>query len=237
MLPAAGVASAASYLAGPVAPGEIVSLFGTAIGPPTAASLVLTNPRLVSNALQGVHVWFDGLQAPVLYACAGQVNVVVPFAVAGESATQIQVEYLGIRSPAVSIPVSQAKPSIFTLNASGSGPGAILNAADESVNSASNPAAPGDWVSIFATGTGATIAPNVDGLLATGPSNSTAKVSVTIGGLPCQTNYVGAAPGLVAGLVQINAQIPAGVAPGANVPVQIAIGTVTSQPGVTVAVE
>jgi len=237
VLTAAGVANAASYASGAVAPGEIASLFGTAMGPASPASLALTNPRLVANSLAGVRVLFDGVPAPVLYASARQVNVVVPYAVAGESSTQVQVEYLGSLSPPVSLPVAATAPAIFTLNASGTGPGAILNAASESVNSATNPAAPGDWVSIFATGAGVTTPAGVDGLLPTGPSyQPNAQVTVKIGGLPCQLNYQGAAPGLVSGLVQVNAQVPAAVTPGASVPVQVMIGTAGSQSGVTLAV-
>ena len=236
-LPAMGVANAASYAPGAVAPGEIVSLFGTAIGPASPASLALTNPVLVANALAGVHVLFDGLPAPVLYASAGQVNVVVPYAVAGESATAVQVEYLGALSAPVSLAVAATAPGIFTLDGSGAGPGAILNAADESVNSATNPAAPGDWVSIFTTGAGVTTPAGVDGLLATGPSYTpNAQISVKIGDLPCHLNYQGAAPGLVSGVLQINAQVPTGVTPGASVPVQIIVGTASSQSGVTLAV-
>ena len=202
-----------------MAPGEIVALFGSAIGPPDPTSLALTNPVLVANALEGVHVLFDGAPAPVLFASAGQVNVVVPYAVAGESSTVVQVEYLGALSPPVSLPVAPTAPGIFTLNASGAGPGAILNAADDSVNSSLNPVAHGDWVSVFATGGGATTPAGVDGLLPGGPSYSpNASVSVNIGGLDCPLNYEGAAPGLVSGLLQINAQVPAGVGSG-NVPV------------------
>jgi uncharacterized protein (TIGR03437 family) len=237
VLPAAGVANAASYRAGGVAPGEIVSLFGTALGPAVPAVLALTDPVLVANALAGVHVLFDGLPAPVLYAAAGQVNVVVPYAVAGESATTMQVEYLGSLSPSVSLPVAATAPGIFTLDGTGAGPGAILNAADESVNSAANPVAPGDWVSIFATGAGVTTPAGVDGLLATGPSYTPqAQITVTIGNLPCNLNYEGGAPGLVSGVVQINAQVPAGVAPGPSVPVQVMAGTASAQSGVTLAV-
>jgi uncharacterized protein (TIGR03437 family) len=237
-LSAAGVGNAASYTAGAVAPGEIVSLFGSDIGPVSPANLVLTNPRLVANSLAGVHVLFDGLPAPVLYASAGQVNAIVPYAVAGQSSTQVQVEYLGTVSAAITLPVAATLPGVFTLNGSGTGAGAILNAASESVNSASNPAAPGDWVSIFATGAGATTPSSVDGLLAAAPlSLAQAPVTVTIGGLACQINYAGAAPGLVAGVVQINALVPPGVAPGANVPVEVTIGGVKAQAGVTLAVQ
>lgn len=236
-LSAAGVVNAASYASGSVAPGQVLSLFGTGLGPANGASLTLTNPRLVANSLQGVHVLFDGTPAPLLYASAGQVNVVVPYAVAGQTMTHVQLEYLGTVSPPVTLPVAATAPGVFTLDASGKGQGAILNATDESVNSASNPAAPGAWVSIFATGAGVTTPSSVDGLLAAGPSyRPQAEVSVTIGGLPCELNYAGAAPGLVSGVLQVNARVPSGVAPGPGVPVEVQIGDAVSQAGVTLAV-
>jgi uncharacterized protein (TIGR03437 family) len=238
LLPSAGVANAASYAKGGVAPGEIVSLFGSYIGPPAPSSLELTDPRLVANSLEGVHVLFDGIPAPVLFASTGQVNVVVPYSVAGQSTTHVQLEYLGVFTTPVTLPVVATAPGIFTLSADGQGQGAILNVADESVNSARNPVSRGDWISIFATGAGATTPAGVDGLIAPGPSYPPgAKVSVRIGNLPCTLNYAGGAPGLVSGVVQINAQVPAGVTAGSSVPVLVAIGNANSQAGVTVAVK
>jgi uncharacterized protein (TIGR03437 family) len=237
-LPAAGVVNGASFAPGPVSPGEIVSLFGSAIGPPTPALLSLTNPRLVANSLAGVQAYFDGVPAPLLYAAAGQVNAVVPYSVAGKSTTVLQLEYLGALSSPVTLQAAAATPGVFSIAGSGQGAGAILNARDSSINSALNPAARGDWVSIYATGAGATTPASMDGLLAATPlPTPNAQVTVTIGGLPCQLNYEGAAPGLVSGVLQINAQVPAGVTPGPAVPVQIYIGAANSPPTVTVAVK
>ena len=58
-----------------------------------------------------------------------------------------------------------------------------------------------------------------------------------MGGLASPVSYAGAAPGLVSGVLQINAQVPAGVTPGPGVPVQVVIGTASSQTGVTLAIE
>jgi uncharacterized protein (TIGR03437 family) len=237
-LTASGVVNGASYASGPVSPGEIVSLFGTGLGPPMPAPLSLTNPRLVANSLQGVQVFFDGVPAPLLYASAEQVNVVVPYSVAGRSTTVLQLEYLGAMSSPIMLPVAATTPGVFSLAGSGLGPGAILNARDETVNSVSNPAAPGDWVSIFATGAGVTTPASVDGFLASAPLPApNAHVSVTIGGLPCQINYAGAAPDLVAGVVQINAKVPGAVPPGPSVPVQVSMGSAVSPSMVTVAIQ
>ena len=237
-LTASGIVNGATFQSGPVAPGEIVSLFGSGLGPPTPALLTLTNPRLVANSLESVRVFFDGVPAPLLYASSGQVNVVVPYAVAGKSTTQLQLEYLGVLSNPVALQVAATAPGVFSVTGSGRGPGAILNARDESLNSALNPAARGDWVSIFATGGGVTTPASVDGFLASAPLPApNAEVSVTIGGLPCQLNYEGAAPGLVTGVLQINAQVPSGLTPGPAVPVQVRIGSVTSTDVVTVAIQ
>jgi|GEM_PF-3238736 len=235
--PAAGIVNAASYAAGPVVPGEIVSLFGAAIGPAVPAWLQFTNPRLIANSLEGVRVLFDGVPAPILYASAAQVNTVVPYSVAGKASTTVQVSYLSVLSPPVTLPVAETAVGVFSHDASGQGPGAILNAADDTLNSATNPVAPGDWVSIFATGGGATTPASTDGLLAGEPlPRLNAPVSVSIGGLTCEINYTGAAPGLVPGLTQINARVPAGVTPGSAVPVTVKIGKTVSQAGIMMAV-
>ena len=236
-LAAAGVQNAASYASGPVAPGEIVSLFGSAIGPAAAAGGVFTNPRLVADSLEGLHVFFDGVPAPVLYASSRQVNTVVPFGVAGHASTQLQIEYLGVFSSPIVLPVALTAPGVFSLDGSGKGAGAVLNQ-NGTVNSATNPAHRGDTVSIFATGAGSTTPASVDGLLGAAPLGMpNAGVSVSIGGLPAQVSFAGAAPGLIAGALQINAQVPQSAPTGTGVPLQVTMGTSVSQTGITVAIQ
>jgi len=238
-LPAAGVTNAASFASGAVAPGEIVSLFGSALGPAVGASLQLTNPLLVANALAGVHVLFDGVPSPLAYASAGQVNAVVPYAVAGRSTTTLQVEYLGALSAPLSLPVAAAVPGLFTSTASGKGQGAILNNSDYSVNSAANPVPIGAYVDIYLTGAGVTSPASVDGLLVTAPFPQLPPntVTVTMGGVPCpNVVYAGAAPYLISGLTQITVQVPPGVTTGSSVPLAVTIGGIPAQAGVTLAV-
>lgn len=237
-LASSDVVNSASYASGAAAPGEIISLFGSAIGPATPADGVFTNPRLLANSLEGLHVFFDGIPAPVLYASAKQVNTVVPFSVAGRSTTQLQLEYLGTLSAPITVQVAPTATAVFSLDASGRGQAAVLNARDGTINSSGNPARRGDFVSIFATGAGVTTPASADGLLGSAPlAQPNASVSVKIGGLPCQLNFAGAAPGLVAGAIQINAQVPAGAPTGPNVPLRVTFGSTTSQSGITVAVE
>jgi uncharacterized protein (TIGR03437 family) len=238
-LPAAQVVNAASYASGAVAPGEIVALYGSALGPAAGVDLELTNPYLVANALAGVHVLFDGVPAALTYASAGQVNAVVPYAVAGQSSTTLQVEYLGALSAPIALPVAVAAPGLFTASASGNGPGAILNNVDYSLNSAANPVPRSAYVDIYLTGAGATTPASVDGLLVTAPyPQLNANVTVTMGGVPCpNVVYAGAAPYLISGLTQIAVQVPEGVTPGPSVPLVVTIGGVSAQTGVTLAVK
>jgi uncharacterized protein (TIGR03437 family) len=131
--------------------------------------------------------------------------------------------------------VSKASPALFTANSTGSGQGAILNE-DGSVNSTSNPAPAGSIVVLFGTGEGQTNPPGLDGLISssTFPKPLLA-VGVRIGGVDADVLYAGAAPSLVAGVVQVNARIPEAVSGSSVVPVQISVGGVQS-PTVTLAV-
>jgi uncharacterized protein (TIGR03437 family) len=136
------------------------------------------------------------------------------------------------------LPIAAANPSIFSANSSGTGQGAILNA-DLSSNSPSNPAARGSEVVLYATGTGVLKPAEEDGVLApsTNPPLISAPVTVSIGGQSATVMYQGAAPKLVAGVSEINVQVPAGVTPGPAVPVTITVGGVPSQNTVTMAVK
>jgi uncharacterized protein (TIGR03437 family) len=248
---AANVTNAASYATGAVAPGEIVTLFGSALGPANLVTLELTNPLLVANALAGVHVLFDGVPAPMVYASAGQVSAVVPYEVAGHSTTTLQVEYLGAVSTAVSLPVTAVVPGLFTQYSSGFGPGSILNNVDYSLNTATNPVSRGCdtcYVDIYLTGAGVTTPASTDGLVVAAPVYTTLStfpqvpadvpVTVTMGGVPCPNIvYAGAAPDLISGLTQITVQVPEAVTPGPSVPLMVTIGGVSSQTGVTLAVQ
>jgi uncharacterized protein (TIGR03437 family) len=235
------VVNAASNVAGAVSPGEIVTLYGAYIGPASAAGFQVNTDGTYAKSLGATRVLFDGVPAGIIYASAAQVNAVSPYGLAGKSTTQVQVEYQGVLSNAISIPVQAAHPGLFTVDASGLGGGAILNQ-DYSLNGGLNPAPRGSVVMIYCTGGGVTIPASVDATITPAPPplynlSPTNPVSVTIGGVAATVSYNGAAPSQIAGLTQINAQVPAGVTPGTKVPVIVTIGTWQSQAGVTLAVQ
>jgi endo-1,4-beta-xylanase len=234
------VVNAASYQGGAVAPGEILTVYNSTYGP---ASLVVGEPDSggeFPTTVGDVQVLFDRVPAPVLYALAGQTSVIVPFEVAGQQQTTLEYQYTPAGGTAVSntatLPVAAAAPAIFSLNESGSGPGAILNL-DYTVNSASNPVAVGGYIQVFGSGGGAIVGGATDGALAPGVAAlATQPVTATIGGAAANVVYAGPAPGLVNGVLQVNLQIPAGLASGPQA-VVITVGTAVSQSGLTVAVE
>lgn len=231
------VSNAASYQGGGVAPGEVVTLFGQGVGPPSLVSAALDETGSLSAMLQGAQLFFDGEPSPLIFASSGQLGAVVPYSVAGNSTTSAQASYLGALSLPVVLPVLPAVPGIFTLSAQGTGAGAVLNS-DYSVNSPLNPAAGGDYIAIYATGEGETSPSGVDGLITVSPALlPILPVTVQIDGLDATVQFAGEALGIVSGVLQVNAQIPAGAHPGPSVPVVIKTGSIPSQPGVTVAVK
>jgi uncharacterized protein (TIGR03437 family) len=233
-----GIVDGASTLPGAVTPGKIVVLYGDRIGPATLTTAQFGGDGRVSTNLGGTQVLFDGVAAPLLYSSAGQVAAVVPYEVDGKIGTQVQVKNGSSATETVALPVTPAAPSIFSVDLSGSGPAAVLNQDGLTVNSAKSPAAKGSLISIFATGEGQTQPGGVDGAIASGSSLAKPKlpVQVWIDGRPAEVQYAGAAPGQVAGLMQVNVRIPADASSG-NVPILIQVGDAQSQAGMTVAVQ
>lgn len=206
------VVNAASNLPGPVSPGELVVLYGTGLG-----------------AVQAV--LFNGVPGPMLYVTPGQVGAVVPYAFSGG---QVVAQSAGSSSAPVSVTLAATAPGVFTSNGSGRGQAAATNQ-NGTPNGDSAPAAVGSVLSLYATGEGQTSPAGVDGkTTGTVLPTPVAPVTVTIGGVPATVQYAGGAPGVIAGVMQVNAVVPAGVS--GTVPVVVTAGSAASQSGVTVVV-
>ncbi len=138
----------------------------------------------------------------------------------------------GALSLPVSVPVLAEEPGLF---ATGAGQAAALNL-DGTVNSAANPVSRASWIMLFGTGAGQ-MPGAVDGELGVKPlPKPAANVTVTIGGEAAEVHYAGAAPGLVSGVVQVNAEVPADIQPGDAVPVVMSVAGVAAKT-VTIAVK
>jgi uncharacterized protein (TIGR03437 family) len=154
--------------------------------------------------------------------------------VSGKQQTVVQYSYNGVVSNNVTLQVAPSAPAIFTQNASGSGPGLVLNGGT-TLNTAANPAAGGSVIALLATGGGTVMGGATDGALAPGAGNQTQPVLATIGGVTATVGYAGPAPGEVNGVMQVNITAPTGMT-GAQ-PLVITVGGVASQIGVTVFVK
>jgi uncharacterized protein (TIGR03437 family) len=214
-LPAASMLNSASLLSGSVAPGEIITLLGSFPLSPT--------------------VLFNGIVAPVIYASGGQVNAIVPFGLNLSGPVDLQI--LGQNQIVAdgSISVAAVAPAIFTQTGTGTGPGAALNQ-DYSLNTPSNPAAANSILMVYGAGFGLMQSTVSNGEIVTGSVPLVLPVSATIGGMPAEVLYAGTAPALIAGLTQVNIQVPQGLPSNPHSAIVLSIGGATTPPGVTVSI-
>jgi uncharacterized protein (TIGR03437 family) len=199
--PGITIENSASYVANTAVPGEKIAIQGYGLGPVAG---VASSPV---KSLAGVQVYFDSFTAPIIYAQANQINVQVPWEIAGQSSTHARIVYNGVEVGNVDVQVGSALPGIF-----------YITNADGSFNSPSNPAHAGELVSIFGTGGGAMNPAGVTGQAwPLAPlSFLTQVVSVTVGSEVAEVGYAGSAPTLDSGFFQINVRLPADLSSAAQ---------------------
>jgi len=232
----AGIVNGASFIGDVVSPGELVAIFGSNIGPAQLSNAQVDDAGRVTTTLSDTQVFFDGIAAPLLYASANQVGVIVPFGTAGPQ-TEVEVRYQGQLSSPMTMPVLPATPALFALDGTGGGAGAIVNQ-DGSLNSFDSPAARGTIVLLYATGAGQMTPVLDDGkIVNTAPfPTPLLPVQVFIDDQPAEVLYAGAAPGMVQGVLQINARVPDGASSG-EVHVVVRAGNYASPNTVTLVVQ
>jgi uncharacterized protein (TIGR03437 family) len=232
-VPLACAGNAASFGEGPLAPGELVTLFGNGLGPEQGVQSQATFESPFPTQAANVEVTFDGTPAPLLWVQDSQINAVAPWSLTPGQDTQICVTYNGAKANCLSWPVAQAAPGVFTVD----GVHAAAVNQDGTINSANNPAPPGSIVSVWATGLGPITPPQADGTLvglplpinaiepveAWSPAPPFEPCHPGVGVVSCQTytqfavTYAGPAPFLVAGASQINFQYVGSAGGGAMV--------------------
>ncbi len=244
-------ASFASSATPQIAPGEIISIFGSGLGPsallqatPTGGvyPTTLGSPATVVEFELSSGVW---TAAPIIFAQANQINAVSPFALPAASGLRLRVTYNSITSSPVTFTGVAASPGLFTIDSSGRGQAAALNydttTSTYSLNSSSNAATKGSIVVFFGTGGGATSPlPSSDGLViaTTGTVPTVAGIaSVTIGGEAASVASATAVPGSVAGLVQLNVTVPSTLKAAKDHSVVVTIGGQSSTAYATIAVK
>jgi uncharacterized protein (TIGR03437 family) len=191
-------------------------------------------------SLAGVEAKVNGIAAPLLSVSATEVVALVPNGAQSVSGRKIPISltYGGGTTQFSEFPVEDAAPAIYTANGQPSGP-ALAENPDYSINSAQNPVAKGSYVALYLNGTGLTTSTVVDGQAAPfDPLLVTAlPVTVTVGGIPAEVLFAGAAPTLV-GVTQVNVRIPTTVPGTGPVPLTVQVGRYTpNQLAITIAVQ
>jgi uncharacterized protein (TIGR03437 family) len=209
-----GIANAAfGPLLGRIAPAELVSIYGPHIGPAAPVTATAT-AGFLPTSLGGVQVFFNGVAVPLLYVSDSQINAVAPQSATPGSSMLVHIVSNSVTSPDFPVTVVAAEPEVFR---NPDGTAAAVNQ-DGTLNSAANPAKAGSIVSIWATGTGSIYPRPLDGQISTTAQDY---YCCQIGALVVRSSnfvqaplplpvvfYAGAAPGMVAGIVQVNFQIP-----------------------------
>lgn len=209
-----GLSNGASFKSA-FAPGMVLTVFGSQLAASTQTASTVPLPLTMAN----VAVTVNGIAAPLYYVSPGQLNIQVPYETAPNSTAVLNINNNG-QTASQSFSVAAAAPGIFT-NQSGA---PVPNTS----------AARGQEVVLYITGAGA-LSPTVATGAAPSSGTSTANLprptqsySVTVGGAQASIAFIGDTPGLV-GVVQINYEVPTGIATGAQ-PVVVTVGGVASAP-------
>jgi uncharacterized protein (TIGR03437 family) len=238
-----------------LSPNGIMSIFGSNFAPAgTAGQTLLVNGQ-VSTELDGVCVMVNSIAAPLFYVGPAQINFQVPSQVAGSQSAPVQVvtgcdTASPVQSNAVTLPVQTVAPEFlyWIQNTNGQDPiaGTDYNSGEclgapgllpSCVFQSFAPAKPGDILTLYAVGFGATSPSFASGTPATAAAQVPGSVQVSIGStnLPqSDIQYVGVTPGYT-GLYQVNVQVPASI-PSGNQQVLITINGVSSPSGAYITV-
>ena len=182
----------------PVAPGSLVSAYGTFAGASQEVAASFPWPTMLGGAM----VTVGGMSAPLYFVSATQINLQVPWGVPTGGPQQIVVTVGGNTVQGLVL-TAETDPALYHR--------AVVNA-DGSTNSADNPAPPGGVVIVYGTGIGPVDNTPADGAPADPSGNPLSKgaqpVRAFFGGAEGTVHFSGLAPGFV-GLWQLNLQLPA----------------------------
>ena len=241
-----GIVNGASFAPGqPIAPGSIVSIFGSDLASGVAAA---SSVPLSTSLGDVASVTFNGIPAPLFFVSQGQINAQVPWGVMPQSqqngtATVVVTRSTGAQSQGKDTQIAPMGPGIFSVPP-GRGYGIAINldgtvAAPVGAISGLNthPAKPGDIIQVLASGLGAVDQPVSDGGTPQPGVLAHTKVMpiVLIGGMQSEVQFSGLTPQFVA-VYQLNVKIPDSVQLGDKVPIQVQMGNVTSTDQVTIAI-
>lgn len=221
---AGGIVSSATSVAGPVAPNSWVTVYGSNLGATTRS---WTDGDFINNgipySLDGVSVLLFGAPrlAYVGYVSPTQVNFLLPSDLTPTAVT-VQVRNPAGITTAIPLTVQASAPQLFTAD----GKYALGVHTNGNAVAKTNPAVPGETITVYATGLGATSPPLTPGQLPTSAVSVATVPQVTIGGAAATGVSASVVPG-AAGVYQISFQVPSNAANG-DLPLIVQVGTASS---------
>jgi endo-1,4-beta-xylanase len=204
-----------------VSPGSLADIYGTNLA--SAPAVAPGTP--LAAALGNVQVTVNGTAAPLYYVSSGQVDFQIPYSIA-PGPVLVRVTSNGTTGGSAGITVQPAAPSLLTyVDASGK-TWAVAQNQNYTVNSSTNCAAPGSYVTAYLIGSGPlnNAIPSGAAAPASPLSSETLTTTATLGTTPATVTFAGMAPGFV-GLMQVDLQAPN---VSGNLPLQIQVGTFVS---------
>lgn len=218
---------------GPIAPGQIITIFGRNLGPSEGAGAVREEGLRLATEVERTAVLFDGAPGPILYADHSQINTIVPSHLQGKASISVQVVRFGLPSARAVVDAVPHAPGLFQYEAHGKFYAAALTP-EGAIQGPGQPLRRNAPAVFYATGLGLPVGMPAEAVAAR-PLEVPSRPLVTIGGRPAQILYAGAAPGQVAGLIQLNVVVPVDTLSGTQ-EVVIAMGEMSHE-GVWVEVE
>lgn len=213
---ASSITNAATFQAGGLVPGGLVSIFGN--GFMEGITQVIEPGGVTSFA--GTTVWIDGVKAPLLALAPGaleQLNVQVPFELTPGQLVSVMIDNNGTMTTVDNVAVFPTQPGIFAVPiGDDQAGGAVLHGDDLSLVTIANPADIGEALIVFYTGGGGLVDPGVPtGVLgpADPPAVITAETILRVAGVEAELSFTGYAPGFL-GLYQTNFIVPEGIGCG-----------------------
>lgn len=213
-----GVLPGGSFRTGAaVSPNSWISIFGERLSHTSR----LWEGRDFSGArlpvgIDDVSVAIGGRPAYVAYVSPTQINVLTPGDLP-EGRAVVEVTRKGVRSPAATVQVGRLAPNLFMFDAAGRRYAAATHPNGAPVGrtdlyaGASQPARPGQVISLWGTGFGRTDPPWPEGQVLPGPAPLVGVPVVTIGGATAVVQFAGLT---LTGVTQFNVVVPDGVPDG-----------------------
>ena len=218
VISAGGIVNGASFVGGNISAGEIVTIFGSGLGPSTVQTAAMVAGEL-EQTVAGTTVFFNGTPAPLIYASESAVSAIVPLFL-GQNSIVVVASNGGISAP-MTVPLVDESPGIFLYPNSQQ---AVAVNQDGSFNK-DTPAARGAYITFYITGGGDPIYNNASFLDIGGspPSNPWATTPfptmVQFGnGTPTPAAFAGLT---YTGVFQINAIVDPNAPTGDAVPLRV----------------